>query len=131
MKTNLLHLGALSIALASIAVLPAGAVTGTAFAPVPTTVADQTVRPVYQPKPVYSAALRHAVVEGQVLVSMTVSPRGEVADATVLNSTNQQLNKPTLDAIMKWRFSPALRAGVPVSSEVREKVVYTIPDAPR
>ena len=62
---------------------------------------------------------------------MTVSPLGDVAEATIVSSTDRLLNKPTLDAVMKWRFSPALKAGFPVSSKVRQAVVYTISDAPR
>jgi protein TonB len=131
MKSTTLRLAALAAVLASIAILPAGAVTGTAFAPVPAASIDQSARPLSQPKPAYAAYLRHAVIEGQVLVSMTVSPRGDVAGATILSSTNSQFNKPTLDALMKWRFQPALKAGVPVSSEVHQVVVFTIPDAPR
>ncbi len=131
MKSNLLRLSALIVATTALVVLPAGAATGTALAPNPSTLVDQIPTPIAQPKPVYSAYLRHAVIEGQVVVAFTVSPVGDVADATIVSSTDRLFNKPTLDAVMKWRFSPALKAGVPVSSKVRQVVTFTIPDAPR
>jgi periplasmic protein TonB len=131
MKSNVLRLSALTLALASIVVLPAGAATGTAFVANPSSVADQLPMPIAQPKPVYSAHLRHALIEGQVVVAFTVSPQGNVADATVVSSTDRLFNKPTLDAVMTWRFSPAMKAGVPVSSKVRELVVFSMPDALR
>jgi protein TonB len=131
MKSNALRLTTLIAALAAIAVLPAGAATGTALVPNPSILTDATPRPIVQPSPVYSAYLRHAVIEGQVLVAFTVSPLGNVADATIVSSTDRLFNKPTLDAIMHWRFSPAMKAGVPVSSKVREVVTFSIPDAPR
>ncbi|HEY1765105.1 MAG TPA: energy transducer TonB [Opitutaceae bacterium] len=130
MKTNILRLSALTAALAAISVLPAGAATGTALTPVPSEGTDRNPVPLSQAKPFYSAYLRHSLIEGEVVVSITVSPHGNVADATIVSSKERLLNKPTLDAIMKWRFSPALKAGVPVSSKVREVVVYSISDAP-
>ncbi len=131
MKTNALRLSTLIAALTAIALLPAGAATGTALVPNPSILTDAAPRPIVQPSPVYSAYLRHAIIEGNVVVDFTVSPRGEVAEATIVNSTHRLLNKPTLDAIMQWRFSPAMKAGVPVSSKVRELVTFSIPDAPR
>jgi TonB family protein len=131
MKTNALRLSTLIVALTAIALLPAGAATGTALVPNPSILTDAAVRPVAQPSPVYSAYLRHALVEGQVLVAFTVSPIGNVADATIVSSTDRLLNKPTLDAVMHWRFSPAMKAGVPTSTKVRELVTFSIPDAPR
>jgi TonB family protein len=131
MKSNILRLGSLMLAMGAAVVLPAGAATGTALVTDPSILTDVAPRPVAQPAPVYSAYLRHAVIEGQVEVAFTVSPHGDVAEATIVSSTDRLLNKPTLDAVMKWHFLPAMKAGVPVSRKVREVVAFTIPDAPR
>jgi len=131
MKSNVLRLSTLAVAIAALVALPAGAATGTAFIPNPAIGVDQPPRPIDQIEPFYSPYLRHAVIEGQVVVAYTVTARGDVADATIVSSTHRLLNKPTLDAIMKWRFAPALKAGVPVTSKVQQVVSYSIPDAPR
>jgi protein TonB len=131
MKSNILRLSALVAVLAAIVVLPAGAATGTALTQVPSGAADQPLRAVSQPKPEYSVFLRHADVEGRVVVSFTVTPSGDVADATVVSSTDRLLNAPTLDAVRTWKFVPATRDGLPVSTRVRQLVTFSIPDAPR
>lgn len=130
MNSNVLRLSALA-AMAAAVVLPAGAATGTALTPNPSLVADQPPRPLAQPVPIYSPYLRHELIEGQVVVAFTVNPVGNVSDATIVSSTDRLFNGPTLDAVMKWRFAPAMKAGAPVSSKVREIVIFSISDAPR
>jgi TonB family protein len=129
MKLNAIRLTALMAAIAAVAVQPAGAATGTAFTQSTSTSVDQPPRVLVQPSPVYSAALRHEELEGKVLVSFVVTPKGEVANAVILNSTNRQFEAPTLRAINQWKYSPALKAGVPVGSRINELVTFAITDS--
>jgi protein TonB len=80
----------------------------------------------YQPSPNYSARLRHEEVEGRVVVSFLVDPSGEVRELRIVQTTEQRLNRPTLEAMRQWRFSPALKRGVPVSCRVVQGVTYSI-----
>ena len=93
--------------------------------------ADQALRALYQPAPAYSYNLRHDEVEGQVVVSFRVTPSGDVADEAIVSSTQARLNRPTLLALSKWKYAPAMKAGAPVTSRVLETVRFTIPDAIR
>jgi TonB family protein len=123
MKSKFLTLGAL-VAAVAIVVQPA-------FSQNSSSALDQPPRAVSQLAPVYSAYLRHADVEGSVVVAFTVTPSGDVTNAAIVSSTDRLLNEPTLRAIVRWKFMPAVKAGLPVSSRVNERVTFSIPDAPR
>jgi TonB family protein len=128
MKLNSIRITALVAAIAAIAVQPAGAVTGSAFTQSPSASVDQPARAVSQPSPLYSHELRHEEIQGNVLVSFVVTPKGEVANATIVRSTNRFLNAPTLQAIYQWKYAPATKAGVAVKSTVNELVTFAITD---
>jgi TonB family protein len=131
MKSNVIHLSACLAAFAAIGILPSRAAVGTALTQNPRSIEDQTPKAVSQPKPVYSCYLRRAAIEGQVVVAFTVTPLGDVVNARIVSSTDRLFDAPTLDAIAKWRFMPAMKSGLPVSANVRELVAFSIPDAPR
>jgi TonB family protein len=124
MKSNILHLSACVAAFAAIGILPARAGIGTALTQNPNSTEYQTPKAVSQPEPVYSCYLRRAAIEGHVVV-------GDVVNARIVSSTDRLFDEPTLDAVGKWRFRPAMKAGLPVSANVRELVTFSIPDAPR
>ena len=62
----------------------------------------------------------------EVVVSFTVTPTGEVTNAAVVSSTHKRLEKPVLEAVKKWKFAPAVKAGAPVSSKVIQPVAFAI-----
>lgn len=87
---------------------------------------DSAPSAIARANPDYSYVLRHDGVEGRVVVSFTVTSSGDVADAAVVSSTQKRLEKPALEAIRKWKFAPAVKSGVPVSSRVIQPVAFTI-----
>jgi protein TonB len=91
--------------------------------------AVQPATPVSQVAPNYSRDLRVDQEEGEVVVGFTITTEGKVLNPVVVSSTNRLLNKPTLDAVRKWRFAPAMNDGVAVSVNVLQPVAYIIPDA--
>lgn len=80
----------------------------------------------FQPSPNYSARLRHDEVAGRVVVSFIVDSAGAVRELAIVQTTEPRLNRPTLEALKQWRFSPALRDGVPVSCRVVQGVTYSV-----
>lgn len=90
--------------------------------------ADQAPQALSQPKPDYAFQLRRDDIEGRVTVSFTVTPQGDVTDAAIVASTQRRLEKPALSAIRTWKFRPATKGGVPVSSRVIEAVSFTLPE---
>ena len=92
---------------------------------------SQNPQAVSQQAPVYSYDLRHDDVEGQVVVSFNVTPKGDVENASVVSSTQPRLVRPTLLALSRWKYLPATKGGVPVASRVIETVNFTMPDSSR
>ena len=90
--------------------------------------AVQPATPVSQVAPNYSRDLRVDQEEGEVVVGFTITTDGKVANPVVVSSTNRTLNKPTLDAVRKWKFAPAMNDGVAVSVNVLQPVAFTIPE---
>lgn len=84
-------------------------------------VADLEKRPeaVSQVAPAYPAELRKAKVEGVVTMLFVLDETGRVEDPRVENSTRPEFEKPALDAIRKWRFSPGMKDGQPVRTYIR------------
>jgi len=90
--------------------------------------ASQDPAPVSQVAPIYSYDLRRAGVEGEVVVGFTITANGEVSHPVVVSSTNQLLDYPTLAAVRKWKFTPAMKDGVAVDFKAVQPVAFAIPE---
>jgi protein TonB len=84
-------------------------------------VADLEKRPeaVSQVAPAYPAELRKAKIEGVVTLVFVLDETGRVQDPRVENSSRPEFEKPALDAIRKWRFSPGQKDGQAVRAYIR------------
>jgi protein TonB len=80
---------------------------------------EKRPEPVSQVAPAYPAELRKAKVEGVVTLVFVLDETGRVEDPRVENSTRPEFEKPALDAIRKWRFSPGMREGQAVRTYLR------------
>jgi protein TonB len=85
---------------------------------------DQKPRAVYQPTPVYPAALRSRKIEGVVSIIFVVGADGRVANAKVEKSTDPAFDKPALDAVRKWKFEPGVKEGRKVSFKMRAPIRF-------
>lgn len=72
-----------------------------------------------QVSPAYPAELRKARVEGVVTLVFVLDETGRVEDPRVENSSRPEFEKPALDAIRRWRFSPGMKDGQPVRTYIR------------
>lgn len=66
--------------------------------------------------PHYPEQARKKGIEGTVYVKMLVSEKGVVKNAQVIQSDAEILNKASIDAAMKWRFTPGAKNGKAVST---------------
>jgi len=80
---------------------------------------EKRPEPVSQVAPAYPAELRKAKVEGVVTLVFVLDETGRVEEPRVENSSRPEFEKPALDAIRKWRFSPGLKDGQPVRTYIR------------
>lgn len=91
-------------------------------------VADLQKRPepVSQVAPTYPPELRKAKVEGLVTLVFILDEGGHVEDPRVENSSRPEFEKPALDAIRKWRFSPGQKDGQPVRTYIRVPMRFRV-----
>ena len=92
-------------------------------------VADLEKRPeaVSQVAPAYPAELKKAKVEGVVTLLFVLDETGRVEDPRVENSTRPEFEKPALDAIRKWRYSPGMKDGQAVRTYIKVPIRFKMP----
>jgi len=80
---------------------------------------EKRPEPVSQVAPTYPAELRKAKVEGVVTLVFVLDETGHVEDPRVENSSRPEFEKPALEAIRKWKFSPGQKDGQAVRTYIR------------
>ena len=77
--------------------------------------------------PNYPGVARSRKLEGWVMVEVTVSRNGSVSNPRVVGaSPSGVFESAALEAILKWRFKPAMRQGVPIEQRVRQRVNFVL-----
>jgi len=100
-----------------------------AFAGVtPTRAATESAVPVRMVAPVYPYELKRDGVTGVVTLVFEVDDKGNVQDPKVQKSTNPKFDQPALDAIVKWKFKPARKDGVPIQTKLAIPLQFTVGD---
>ena len=62
-------------------------------------------------EPYYPEMAQRAGIQGNVYVHTLIAPSGEVRMAKVLTSDAEILNRPSLEAVLKWKFEPPMADG--------------------
>jgi TonB family protein len=87
----------------------------------------QNYFPVFRLEPEYPPTAARKREEGFAMLEFTVDASGFVVDPKVIESSDPIFEKPSLDAIKKFRFAPRFVDGKPVAVPgVRNKIVYQI-----
>jgi TonB family protein len=73
--------------------------------------------------PTYPDMAKQAKVQGNVVVSFTVDPKGNVIDAKVVSGPTL-LREAALEAVKKWRYSPAILDGKPTPAQLTVNVNF-------
>ncbi|HTS59285.1 MAG TPA: TonB family protein [Terriglobales bacterium] len=74
--------------------------------------------------PKYPLELMRENVAGTVMLSAVISSDGHVGQITVLTGTDDRLNEYARNALLGWRFMPALRNGKPVALQAVVKIPF-------
>ena len=98
------------------------------FAAIPLSAAVQEAKPVSQIAPAYALDLRTSGVQGDVVVGFTITKTGDVQNPVVISSTDRLLEEPTLAAVRKWKFAPAMNGVIPVEVKAVQTVAFSISD---
>ncbi len=102
---------------AALVLCPLGLRAGDAIEP---PVPVRTVPPKYPPE------MRREGTAGLVTVSCLIDEKGNVQDPKVEKSSNDAFSQPALDALLKWKFKPAKKAGTAVAIRVNIPIQFTI-----
>jgi TonB family protein len=69
--------------------------------------------------PVYPDAAKNAGIEGTVVLSVTLDPKGNIVQARVIKSI-PELDQAALDAVRQWKYEPMMVNGTP------RPIVFTV-----
>jgi TonB family protein len=90
--------------------------------------ADGTVEAIIKIMPLYPRDAWTNDIEGDVTIEFNVSAEGGVEQIKVIKSTNPVFITTSIDAISRFRFTPAYQDGKAVAaSGIREKFEFRIP----
>ena len=76
--------------------------------------------------PDYPPNWRSAGIVGTVVVIFSIEPDGSVSNPAIEGSPPPQLAALTLHAIMRWKFTPATKGGVPVRVRAKQKFTFKV-----
>ena len=79
---------------------------------------DTKPLPIRTPQPEYPADLRSSNVEGTVILAVSIDEKGAVTTCEVTKSTDKRFEAAAVEAVRKWKFSPATKNKTPVSCKV-------------
>jgi protein TonB len=86
---------------------------------------DTPPKPVKLTKPRYPGKAFLDGIEGEVILELLINVKGEVEKARVVRSV-PGLDEPALECVRKWRFTPAIKGGKPVTTIVKAPVRFKI-----
>ena len=66
-------------------------------------------------EPVYSPEARESKVSGFAMLSLAISSSGVVCDAKFVRRLDPAVDKAILEAVLRWRFKPAMLNGKPIA----------------
>lgn len=81
------------------------------------------------PLPDYPSAARRRAIQGRAVVRATVAADGRVASVELVRSTSHDmLDRAAVEAVRRWRFTPARRGEVAIAGAVDVPVVFRLED---
>jgi TonB family protein len=81
---------------------------------------------VSQEAPVYPFSLRLSGNRGEVIVDFIIDPQGNVVRADVSKSSHPDFEAPAVEAVLKWKFKPGLKAGRPVFVHMQVPIIFML-----
>lgn len=81
-------------------------------------------RLLHSEEPEYSDEARKARTQGSVLLAIEVDVNGRVANIRVVKSLGLGLDEKAKEAVLKWRFRPAMAGGRPVTAPAQVQVTF-------
>ena len=83
-------------------------------------------RLIYKVEPEFSEEARKAKFQGTVILSIEVDQSGHTRTLEVVSSPGLGLDRKAIEAVLQWRFRPALRDGKPVTTSARVELNFRL-----
>ncbi|PTX97994.1 hypothetical protein DB354_06680 [Opitutus sp. ER46] len=90
---------------------------------------DAPATVVYRTEPTYPIDLRRVGGAGEATVNVSVDASGRPTAVRCVAASHPLMARAAEAAVLEWRFAPALRAGVPVASELVVPLMFSDPEA--
>jgi TonB family protein len=90
-------------------------------------VPESTVVP---PRVIATSGPLYAAIEGTVTLEASVDVEGNIRILRVVKGLNPDLDARAVEAVMNWKFAPALKDGVAVSTVTQIDVDFKLPPEP-
>ena len=87
---------------------------------------DEEPRVLKKVDPKYPETARRAEREGLVTLEFTVEVDGKVTDIKVVQSIGFGFDEAAVEAVKKWRFTPAKKGGEAVPRRVKVPIRFTL-----
>lgn len=84
--------------------------------------------PRFQARPAYPAELRSQGTAGQAVLKLVVTETGDVANVKLVSASNQAFAVSASNALLRWKFKPARRNGLPVAVALQVPFEFSITD---
>jgi TonB family protein len=104
---------------------------GPAFFPLANGGVDRNLGPdspvvLYRQLPGYSDEARKAKHQGTVVLQVEIDASGQVTNPKVVRSVGLGLDQKATEAVMQWKFKPAMKDGKPVTVEAAVEVNFRL-----
>jgi periplasmic protein TonB len=83
-------------------------------------------KPIYTPDAEYTASARQDKIEGKVVLNINLDAEGIPRDMKVLKGLRPDLDEKAVEAVGRWRFSPAVKDGKPVPVSFTVEVLFKL-----
>jgi TonB family protein len=83
-------------------------------------------RAITTPAAEYAESARRAKITGQVVLAVAINATGVVDRVRVVKPLEPGLDQNAVEAINKWRFTPATKDGKPVAVQMKVEVGYSL-----
>lgn len=86
---------------------------------------DEAPVPVKSVAPDYPSQMKQQGVTGIVTLTVAIDENGDVAECTVAKSTRPEFEQAAVNAVGKWKFRPARKAGENVKAKVNIPIKFS------
>lgn len=76
--------------------------------------------------PEYPYSLRMSGNRGEVTLEFVIDTKGEVRNPMIVQSTHPEFEAPAIEALLKWKFKPAVVDGRPVNTRMRQPIRFEL-----